>query len=142
MHPETLNSSADIKSTGPKKNESTSTPVVSSSPLRPPARSNRGFALMNKERQRQIASMGGKAVRPESRSFSINHELAKEAGRKGGLSVPPEKRSFSQDRQLASKSGVKGGKSVNPANRSFSLNPGLARLAGRKGGLSSQKGRS
>ena len=46
--------------------------------------SNRGFASMNTERQRQIASMGGKAVPDEKRSFSQNPELAAEAGRKGG----------------------------------------------------------
>ncbi len=46
--------------------------------------SNRGFASMNAERQRQIASMGGKAVPDEKRSFSQNPELAAEAGRKGG----------------------------------------------------------
>ena len=46
--------------------------------------SNRGFASMNQERQRQIASMGGKAVPDEKRSFSQNPELAAEAGRKGG----------------------------------------------------------
>ena len=46
--------------------------------------SNRGFASMNAERQRQIASMGGKAVPDEKRSFSQNRRLAAEAGRKGG----------------------------------------------------------
>ena len=46
--------------------------------------SNRGFASMNQERQRQIASMGGKAVPDEKRSFSQNRRLAAEAGRKGG----------------------------------------------------------
>ena len=50
--------------------------------------SNRGFASMNQERQRQIASMGGKAVPDEKRSFSQNRRLAAEAGRKGGQSVP------------------------------------------------------
>ena len=39
---------------------------------------------MNAERQRQIASMGGKAVPDEKRSFSQNRRLAAEAGRKGG----------------------------------------------------------
>ncbi|HEY6823765.1 MAG TPA: KGG domain-containing protein [Steroidobacteraceae bacterium] len=39
---------------------------------------------MNAERQRQIASMGGKAVPDEKRSFSQHPELAAEAGRKGG----------------------------------------------------------
>ncbi len=46
--------------------------------------SNRGFASMKQERQRQIASMGGRAVPDEKRSFSQNPGLAAEAGRKGG----------------------------------------------------------
>ena len=71
--------------------------------------SNRGFASMNSERQRQIASMGGKAVPDEKRSFSQNRRLAAEAGRKGGQSVPGSKRSFSQNRELAATAGRKGG---------------------------------
>lgn len=45
---------------------------------------SRGFASMSQERQRQIASMGGKAVPDGKRSFSQNRRLAAEAGRKGG----------------------------------------------------------
>jgi general stress protein YciG len=71
--------------------------------------SHRGFASMNAERQRQIASMGGKAVPDEKRSFSQNRELAATAGRKGGQSVPDEKRSFSQHPELAAEAGRKGG---------------------------------
>src|SRR5215469_7138675 len=71
--------------------------------------SNRGFASMNADRQRQIASMGGKAVPDEKRSFSQNRRLAAEAGRKGGQSVPGSKRSFSQNRELAATAGRKGG---------------------------------
>ena len=71
--------------------------------------SHRGFASMNAERQRQIASMGGKAVPDEKRSFSQNRELAAIAGRKGGQSVPDEKRSFSQHPELAAEAGRKGG---------------------------------
>ena len=71
--------------------------------------SNRGFASMNQERQRQIASMGGKAVPDSKRSFSQNRDLAAQAGRKGGQSVPGEKRSFSQNPELAAEAGRKGG---------------------------------
>ena len=99
--------------------------------------SNRGFASMNAERQRQIASMGGKAVPDEKRSFSQNRRLAAEAGRKGGQSVPGSKRSFSQNRELAATAGRKGGQSVPDEKRSFSQTPELAAEAGRKGGQAS-----
>jgi general stress protein YciG len=46
----------------------------------------RGFALMDKTRLREISSMGGKAIEPRHRSFSVNRELAKAAGSKGGKS--------------------------------------------------------
>lgn len=102
--------------------------------------SNRGFASMDAERQKQIASMGGKAVPDSKRSFSQNRQLAAQAGRKGGQSVPGEKRSFSQNRQLAAEAGRKGGQSVPDEKRSFSQNPQLAAQAGRKGGQASHAG--
>jgi uncharacterized protein len=71
--------------------------------------SNRGFALMDEEKLREIARKGGESVPQEKRSFSKDHGLASEAGRKGGQSVPDEKRSFSKDHKLASEAGRKGG---------------------------------
>ncbi len=47
-----------------------------------PAR--RGFAAMDKDRQREIARKGGASVPDEKRSFSQDRDLAAAAGRKGG----------------------------------------------------------
>ena len=47
-----------------------------------PAR--RGFAAMDKDRQREIARKGGASVPDEKRSFSQDRDLAASAGRKGG----------------------------------------------------------
>ena len=44
----------------------------------------RGFASMSAEKQREIASKGGKSVPGDKRSFSQNRDLAAQAGRKGG----------------------------------------------------------
>lgn len=71
--------------------------------------SNRGFAAMDADKQREIARKGGESVPAGERSFSRNHELASEAGRKGGQSVPASERSFSKNRELASEAGQKGG---------------------------------
>jgi len=79
--------------------------------------SNRGFASMDREKQRAIASKGGQSVPPEKRSFSQDPELAAKAGRKGGESVPPEGRSFSQNRELAAQAGRKGGMARGAASR-------------------------
>ena len=43
--------------------------------------SNRGFASMEQDKQREIASKGGQSVPDEKRSFSKDPELASEAGR-------------------------------------------------------------
>ncbi|HLI21014.1 MAG TPA: KGG domain-containing protein [Stellaceae bacterium] len=74
-------------------------------------KSKRGFASMDRTRQRAIASKGGHGVPPEKRSFSKNRELAAMAGRKGGEAVPASERSFSQNRELAAAAGRKGGES-------------------------------
>jgi len=71
--------------------------------------SNRGFAAMDAEKQREIARKGGESVPAEKRSFSQDRALASAAGRKGGQSVADEDRSFSRDRNLASQAGQKGG---------------------------------
>ncbi len=48
------------------------------------AQARRGFAAMDKERQREIARKGGASVPDEKRSFSQDRGLAAAAGRKGG----------------------------------------------------------
>jgi general stress protein YciG len=72
-------------------------------------KSKRGFASMTPERQREIASMGGKAVPNASRTYSRDPALAAKSGRKGGQAVRAEKRQFSRDRELAAEAGRKGG---------------------------------
>lgn len=79
--------------------------------------SNRGFASMDPERQREIARKGGKSVAPEARSFSQNRTLAAEAGRKGGKSVAASERSFAQNRKLAAEAGRKGGEASHGSGR-------------------------
>jgi uncharacterized protein len=93
-----------------------------------------GFAAMDKAKQRRIASMGGRAVAAEDRSFSQNRELASTAGRKGGKATPGHKRSYSQNRELAAACGAKGGAAVGTnRHRGFS-DPEVARQAGLKRG--------
>ena len=65
----------------------------------------RGFAAMEPERRKEIASKGGRSVKAENRSFSKDRELAATAGKKGGMSVGPEDRAFSRDRELARAAG-------------------------------------
>jgi uncharacterized protein len=46
--------------------------------------SNRGFAAMDDERQREIASKGGKAAHASGHAHEFTSEEARKAGRKGG----------------------------------------------------------
>ncbi len=51
---------------------------------RPSGTSNRGFASMDPELQRAIASKGGKAAHQSGNAHRFTSEEAREAGRKGG----------------------------------------------------------
>jgi general stress protein YciG len=50
-----------------------------------PRRSGRGFAGMDPERQRSIASEGGRAAHEQGKAHKFTPEEAREAGRKGGM---------------------------------------------------------
>lgn len=67
-------------------------------------KSKRGFASMDEEKQREIASKGGKAAHEKGNAHEFTPEEAREAGRKGGEAV-------SQDREHMSEIGRKGGES-------------------------------
>ncbi|HYC28198.1 MAG TPA: KGG domain-containing protein [Chitinophagaceae bacterium] len=66
--------------------------------------SKRGFASMDPEQQKEIASKGGRAAHESGNAHEFDSEEAREAGRKGGESV-------SKDRQHMSEIGKKGGES-------------------------------
>jgi general stress protein YciG len=84
----------------------------------------RGFASMDPDKQREIASKGGKAAHQTGRAHEFGPREAAEAGRKGGDAV-------SEDRKHMAEIGRKGGVSVSE-NREH-----MARI-GRKGGESSR----
>jgi len=46
--------------------------------------SNRGFASMDEDRQREIASQGGRASHEKGTAHEFDSKEASEAGRKGG----------------------------------------------------------
>jgi general stress protein YciG len=65
-------------------------------------RSNRGFASMDRSKQKEIASKGGKAAHAKGTAHEFDSGEAREAGRKGGLAV-------SQNRDHMAKIGRRGG---------------------------------
>ena len=50
-------------------------------------RSNRGFASMDRDKQKEIASKGGKAAHAKGTAHEFDSSEAREAGRKGGVAV-------------------------------------------------------
>jgi len=65
--------------------------------------SRRGFASMDAEKQRRIASKGGRAAHEKGTAHEFTPEEAREAGRKGGMVV-------SQNREHMAAIGREGGK--------------------------------
>ena len=64
------------------------------------AKSSRGFASMDREKQRAIARKGGESVPNEKRSFSQDRGLAAAAGRKGGEASQGSRRRPAQGRDV------------------------------------------
>ena len=64
--------------------------------------SKRGFASMDRTRQREIARLGGRAAHQRGTAHEFTRDEAREAGRKGGVAV-------SQDREHMAKIGRRGG---------------------------------
>lgn len=84
--------------------------------------SNRGFASMDDDKQREIASKGGQSVPDEKRSFSQDRQLAADAGRKGG------------ENSHGGQQQASGGGSIQQGGGNFADDPERAAEAGRKGG--------
>jgi uncharacterized protein len=54
---------------------------------------SRGFASMDRDKQREIASKGGKAAHAKGTAHEWSREQARDAGRKGGLARAQSRRS-------------------------------------------------
>jgi hypothetical protein len=61
-------------------------PIVPNQPAQA-KKGRRGFAAIGPERQREIASLGGKAAHAKGTAHEFTPEQAREAGRKGGLAA-------------------------------------------------------
>ena len=69
------------------------------------AKEDRGFASMDRSKQRDIASKGGKAAHQKGTAHEWTSEEAREAGRKGGMASHRRK----QQQQGGSGGGESGG---------------------------------
>jgi uncharacterized protein len=62
--------------------------------------SRRGFAAMDPERQRQIASQGGRAAHQQGVAHEWSADEARQAGRKGGQNSGSKRRTRGDDRDI------------------------------------------
>jgi general stress protein YciG len=67
--------------------------------------SKRGFASMDEDKQREIASKGGKAAHEKGTAHEFDSEEARAAGRKGGEASRGGRRGGSGSHSLSSRGG-------------------------------------
>jgi len=77
---------------------------------------SRGFAAMDEEKQREIASKGGRAAHAKGTAHEFTPDEAREAGRKGGEAV-------SRDREHMAEIGREGGKQSRGGGRTRRRSP-------------------
>lgn len=85
-------------------------------------KSHRGFAAMPPEKQREIASKGGKAAHESGRAHEFTSEEAAEAGRKGGRAAHQSGRAHEFTSEEAAEAGRKGGHASQGARRARAQN--------------------
>lgn len=120
---------------------------MASTPLQPSAATeggkqsasrNRGFASMDPERQREIASEGGRAAHERGTAHEFSSEEARQAGSKGGLAAHERHTAHEFDSAEAREAGRKGGQAAHQKGTAHEFDSEQARAAGRKGGQSSR----
>ena len=74
-------------------------------------KSNRGFASMDPQRQREIASEGGRAAHEKGTAHEFTSEEAREAGRKGGMARSANRRKAMESSGSGSHASGGGGNS-------------------------------
>ena len=66
------------------------------------AKEDRGFASMDRAKQREIASKGGKAAHQKGTAHEWTSEEAREAGRKGGMASHRRRTELTGDQGMSS----------------------------------------
>jgi general stress protein YciG len=104
-----------------------------------PASRNRGFASMDPERQREIASEGGRAAHERGTAHEFTSAEAREAGSKGGQAAHENRTAHEFDSEEARIAGRKGGQAAHQRGTAHEFDSEQARAAGRKGGQAGRR---
>jgi general stress protein YciG len=105
-----MDAAADRERPREVANESRAPAAGSGSARSRGGRSNRGFASMDPNKQREIASKGGRAAHAKGTAHEFNSDEARDAGRKGGQAV-------SRNREHMAAIGRRGGEARGNARR-------------------------
>jgi uncharacterized protein len=73
------------------------------------AKEDRGFASMDRSKQKEIASKGGKAAHQKGTAHEWTSEEARDAGRKGGLASHRRRREQKDTGEIQQLVGVESG---------------------------------
>jgi len=101
----------------------------------PKGTSKRGFAAMNEEQQREIASKGGQAAHQKGTAHEFDSEEARRAGQKGGEAV-------SRNRVHMAEIGRKGGESRQSAQRANESRSGSSSSSAARSGSTEQQAKA
>lgn len=103
--------------------------------------SNRGFASMDADQQREIASMGGQAAHEKGTAHEFSSEEARVAGSKGGKAAHERGTAHQFSSEEARAAGSKGGQSSGSRGQNSQSADGRSNQhmadIGRKGGQKS-----
>ena len=93
----------------------------------------RGFAAMDEEKQREIASKGGRAAHEKGTAHEFTTDEAREAGRKGGQAVSRDRDHMAEIGRTGGKQSRGGGRTSNAQNESDMSNLATAGSGRRNG---------
>jgi general stress protein YciG len=83
----------------------------------------RGFASMDQEKQRSIASLGGRAAHQQGTAHEFSSEEAREAGRKGGEAVSANRAHMAAIGRKGGEASHRGSAAVRTAEASQPTSP-------------------
>jgi general stress protein YciG len=76
------------------------------------AKEDRGFASMDRAKQREIASKGGKAAHAKGTAHEWTSEEAREAGRKGGMASHRRRKQMNDGEAAVPGAAAEGGDDI------------------------------
>ena len=104
------------------------------------AKEDRGFASMDRAKQREIASKGGKAAHQKGTAHEWTSEEARDAGRKGGIASHRRRRELLQQQTPGAPAGDNGTMADDTRGSANNESSSIAETMGNSGDRSEDRG--